>query len=164
MRRHSIAVSLFVLLVFGAGCGVDSMYLFQSKFFSNFSLRELVNRNESRAGLNCSAEDGAGGGGMSAGTGGVGKKESNFSRVESVACQISDAELFDEVKFIQALKRSIEQDLDSDKATIVTKNSDVSSFDLDYALNATTGTVKISAQKGPMSYYTLTADLREKSK
>ena len=101
---------------------------------------------------------------MSAGVGGVGKQGSNFSKVESVVCQIADAELFDEVKFIEALKRSIEQDLGSNKATIVTKNSDVTSFDLEYALNATTGTVKISAQKGPMSYYTLKADLQEKSK
>lgn len=164
MRRQAIAISLLVLLVFGAGCGANSMYLFQSEFFSNFSLRGLVDRNESRAGLNCSAEDGAGGGGMSAGTGAVGKKESNFSKAESLACQISDAELFDEVKFFQALKRSIEQDLDSKKGTIVTKNSDATSFDLEYALNDTTGTLKISVQKGPMSFYTLKADLREKSK
>lgn len=164
LRRHSIAISLLVVLVFGAGCGANSMYLFQSEFFSKFSLRALVDRNESRAGLSCSPERGEGGGGMSAGVGAVGKKESNFSKVESLACQISDAELFDEVKFFQTLKRSIEQDLDSKKATIVTKNSDATSFDLEYALNETTGTVKISAKKGPMRYYTLSADLREKSK
>ena len=159
-----LAISLFVVLVFGAGCGADSMFLFQSEFFSNFSLRGLVDRNESRAGLSCSAERGEGGGGMSAGVGAVGKEGSNFSKVESVACQISDAALFDEVKFIEALKRSIEQDLGSKKATIVTKNSDATSFDLEYALNATTGTVKISTQKGPISFYTLKADLQEKSK
>ena len=164
LKGQSITILLLVVLVFGAGCGANPMYLFQSEFFSNFSLRGLVDKNESRAGLNCSAEDGAGGGGMSAGTGGVGKKESNFSRVESVACQISDAKLFDEVTFIEALKRSIEQELNANKATIVTKNSDATSFDLEYSLNATTGTVKISAQKCPMNYYTLKADLHEKSK
>jgi hypothetical protein len=164
LRRQAFAISLLVLLVFGAGCGANSMYLFQSEFFSNFSLRGLVDRNEARAGLSCSAERGEGGDGMSAGTGAVGKKESNFSKVESLACQISDAELFDEVKFFQALKRSIEQDLDSKKATIFTKNSDATSFDLEYASNETTGTVKISVQKGPMSFYTLKADLWEKSK
>ena len=158
-----LAISLFVVLVFGAGCGADSMFLFQSEFFSNFSLRGLVDRNESRAGLSCSAERGEGGGGMSAGVGAVGKEGSNFSKVESVACQISDAELFDEGKFIEALKRSIEQDLDSNKAAIVTKNSDATSFDLEYSLNATTGTVKISAQKA-WGFYTLKADLQEKSK
>ena len=151
-------------MTMGAGCGADSMFLFQSEFFSSFSLRGLVDRNESRAGLNCSAGGGGGGGGMRAGVGGVGKKESNFSKVESLACQISDAALFDEVKFIEALKRSIEQDLGSNKATIVTKNSDATSFDLEYALNATTGTVKISTQKGPMNIFTLNADLHEKSK
>jgi hypothetical protein len=164
MRSQSIAISLLAVLVLGAGCGADYMYWLQSSFFSNFSLRELVDRNQPTAGLKCSAERGEGGGGMSAGLGGVGKKESNFSKVESLVCQISDAELFDEVKFIQTLKQSIEQELDSNDATIVSKNSDATSFDLEYALNETTGTVKISAQKGPMSFYTLKADLQEKSK
>ena len=102
MRRQAIAISLLVLVQFGAGCSAY-MYSLQSSFFSKFSLRELVDRNKSSAGLGCSA-GGGGGGGMSAGVGGVGKQGSNFSKLESVACQISDAALFDEVKFIQALK------------------------------------------------------------
>ena len=162
------AIRLFIVLVlFGAGCS-SYMYSLQSSFFSNFSLRELVDRNESSAGLNCSDGGngpGTGGGGMSVGTGGVGKQGSNFSKLESIACQISDAELFDEVKFIHALKVIVEQDLDAQKATIVSsKNPDATSFDLEYTLNEVTGTIKISAQKGPMSFYTLKADLREKSK
>ena len=160
MRGHAIAISL---LVFSAGCSAYSMNSLQSAFFSKFSLRELVDKNQSSAGLNCSAGSG-GGGGMSAGIGAVGKQESNFGKLESVACQISDAGLFDEVKFIQSLKASIEMDLETDKAKIVTKNSDASGFEFEYALNETTGTIKISAKKGPMSFYTLEADLREKSK
>lgn len=160
MRRQATAISL--LMLFGAGCSAY-MYSLQSSFFSKFSLRELVDRNQSSAGLNCSA--GGGGGGMSAGTGGVGKQESNFSKLEGIACQISDAELFDEVKFIEALKVIIEQDLEANKATVVSsKSPDATSFDLEYALNEVTGTIKISAKKGPMRFYTLEADLREKSK
>ena len=161
--RHAIAISLLVVVLFGAGCRAYSMYSLQSSFFSKFSLRELVDKNQSSAGLNCSAGSG-GGGGMGAGMGAVGKQESNFSRFESVACQIPGAELFDEVKFVQALKASIEQDLESDKAKIVTKNSDATSFEVEYAVNETTGTVKIVAKKGPMSFYTVEAELREKSK
>ena len=161
MRSRTIAISLLVPVLFGAGCGAY-MYSLQSSFFSKFSLRELVDRNKSIAGLDCGA---GGGGGMSAGIGGVGRQESNFSKLESVACQISDAELFDEVKFIEALKVIIEQDLDANKATIVSsKNPDATSFDLDYALNEVTGTIKISTHKGPMRFYTLKAELREKSK
>ena len=103
---------------------------------------------------------------MSMGMGGVGKQGSNFSKVESFACQVSDAELFNEAKFLQALKASIEQDLSANNGTIVSsKNSDASSFDLEYSIGDNlTGTLKVSATKGPMRYYTLTADLNEKSK
>ena len=166
MTVRRLALPLFVMLLFGTGCG-GVMHLFQSSFFSKFSLRELVDRSESRAGLECSTgADGAGGGGMSMGMGGVGKQESNFSRVDSIACQISDAEVFDEAKFIESLKASVEQELKANNATIVSsKNSDASSFDLEYSISDNaTGTVKVSATKGPMRYYTLTADLNEKSK
>lgn len=163
--RHAIAISLLVVVLFDAGCSAYSMYWLQSSFFAKFSLRELVDKNQSSAGLDCSVgPGGGGGGGVSGGTGAVGKQESNFNKFEGIACQISDAELFDEVKFMQALKESIEQDLETDKAKIVTKNSDATGFELEYTLNETTGTVKISAKKGPMRYYTLEANLREKSK
>lgn len=161
-----LAILLFVTLLFGACCGAV-MRSFQSSFFSKFSLRELVDRSESRAGLECSTGgDGPGGGGMSMGMGGVGKEGSNFSRVDSIACQISDAELFDEAKFIESLKASVEQELNANNGKIISsKNSDASSFDLEYSVSDNvTGTLKISATKGPMRYYTLKADLNEKSK
>ena len=157
--------TIFVLLLFGAGCSAYMASL-QSSFFSKFSLRDLVERNESTAGLNCSqSAGGGGGGGASFGTGGVGQKESNFSRLESLSCQIRDAEAFDEPKFIQALKASVEQDLKDSKATIVSsKKTDATSFQLEYALSNVKGTIDISATRGPDRFYTLSANLNEKSK
>jgi hypothetical protein len=96
MRSRTIAILLLVLELFGAGCGAY-MYSLQSSFFSKFSLKELVDRNESSAGVS-------------------------------------------------------------------SKNPDATSFDLEYSLNEVTGTIKISTKKGPMRFYTLEADLREKSK
>ena len=155
--------TIFVLLFFGAGCSAYMASL-QSSFFSKFSLRNLVERNESTAGLNCSQSAG-GGGGASFGTGGVGQKESNFNRLESLSCQIRDVKAFDEQKFIQALKASVEQDLKDSKATIVSsKNADATSFQLEYALSNVKGTIDISATRGPDRFYTLNANLNEKSK
>ena len=168
MRRQEITILLVVMLLFGAaGCSAY-MSSFQSSFFANFSLRELVEKNKSIAGLSCSvgAGGGGGGGGMSMGTGGVGKQGSNFNKHESFVCQISDAKLFDEAKFMETLKQNIEQDLDANKARFDSgKNVDANSFHVEYKLSDNvTGTLKILAKKGPMHYYTLQADLSEKSK
>ena len=164
MPHQTIVVPVFVMLLFAAGCGAY-MFPFQSSFFSNFSLRKLVERDKTIAGLDCAAGgSGPGGGGMSMGMGGVGNQGSDFSKIESIACQISDAGIFDEAKFIQALQLSIEQELDTEKATIVSKTADASGVNIEYALNKISGTVKISARKGPMRFYTLQADLKEKSK
>lgn len=170
-KRHRVSKCFFgaIILLFGAGCRAY-MSSFQSSFFSKFSLRELVERNDSSAGLNCSAGGGGGGiggggGGISVGTGGVGAKESNFHRGESIACQITDSELFDETKFIEALKAIVEKDLAANKASIVkSKNADATSFSIEYTLNNVSGTVGISTTKGPMKFYTLNADLNEHSK
>ena len=156
---------IFIMLLFGVGCSAYMASL-QSSFFSKFSLRDLVERNESTAGLNCSqSAGGGGGGGSSIGTGGVGQKESNFNRLESLSCQLTDVDAFDEPKFIQALKATVEKDLKETKATIVSsKNADARSFQIEYALDNVKGTIDISATRGPDRFYTLKANLNEKSK
>ena len=156
--------AIFIVLLVGVGCSAYMASL-QSSFFSKFSLRDLVERNESTAGLNCSqSAGGGGGGGSSFGTGGVGRKAFNFSRMESISCQIRDAEEFDEPKFIQALKASVEKDLKDSKATIVrNKSADATSFQLEYALSNIKGTIEISATRADR-FYTLNANLNEKSK
>jgi hypothetical protein len=138
------------------------MSSFQSPFFFKFSLRELVERNRSLRGLSCSA--GGGGGGIGGGSGGVGRKHSSFHKGESLTCQLTDVEQFDEAKFIQALKRSVETDLEGCKAKIV-KSADVNvtGFDIEYTLEEIRGRVEISGNKDPGNYYSLKADLEEKS-
>lgn len=156
--------AIFIVLLVAVGCSAYMASL-QSSFFSKFSLRDLVERNGSTAGLNCSQSAGGGGGGGSGfGTGGVGRMESNFSRMESISCQIKDADAFDEPKFIQALKASVEKDLKDSKATIVnSKNADATSFQLEYAVSNIKGTIDISATRADR-FYTLNANLNEKSK
>jgi hypothetical protein len=147
-------------LLLGTGC-TAYMLPFQSSFFSKFSLRELVERNESQRGLNCSA--GGGGGGMGGSTGSVGRKASHFHKVESYSCQMTDdsAEKFDEGSFIAALKKSPETDLAQSKATITGETLDAGSFYLEYTLEDIKGKVEISGRKHTGNYYSLKADLDE---
>lgn len=137
------------------------MTSFESRFFSKFSLNELVKRNESVIGLNCSGGS-AGGGGISMGTGGVSKNQSNFTRTESMGCQIADATQFDEAKLIQALKQTVEQDLGASKAEIVKSESrEANSFSLQYTLEKIAGRLEISGTRSG-NFYILKADLQEK--
>lgn len=149
-------------LLLGAGC-TAYMSSFQSSFFSHFSLRELVERNKSHGGLNCSAS--GGGGGMGGGTGSVGRKESHFHKVETFSCQINDdsAEQFDEGGFIAALKQSVETDLNQSKAKIGSDKLDERSFILEYTLEDVRGRVEISGRKDMGNYYSLKAEVDERT-
>ena len=150
-------------LLLGAGC-TAYMSSFQSSFFSKFSLRELVERNKSHRGLNCSAS--GGGGGVAGGTGSVGKKASHFHKVESFSCQMTgdSAEQFDEGGFIAALKQSVEIDLDQSKAKIIGgDNLEANSFYFEYTLEDIRGRVEISGRKDMGNYYSLKADVDEKT-
>lgn len=162
MCHRVIATALLITALLGAGCRTH-MSSIQSQFFIKFSLRELFAKNEFSAGLDCSETKG--GGGMSMGTVGVGKQESNFSRLDTVACQITDTEVFNEAKFIEALRESVLKELQEYKATVVgPQNSDGKSFVLQYGLADAAGTLKVSGTRGPARFYTLEANLDEKSK
>lgn len=162
MCHHVITTALVITLLTELGCQAYITSL-QSPFFTQFSLRKLFETNEFSAGLDCSqGPGGGGGGGMAMGGAGMGKEQSRFNRIESVACQITNTELFDEANFLQALKGSIEKDLGANAATIVSsKNSDPRSFSVDYAISSVTGTISISATRGPARFYTLQANLDE---
>ena len=154
--------ALTALVLVAMGC-TAYMSSFQSSFFSRFSLKELVQRTKSHGSLNCSSGTGGGGGGMRSGVGGIGRKGAHFHKGEGLSCQMTDDEQFDEAKFIQALKQSVETDLDESKARIVSSdNLDATSFYFEYALEDIKGRVEISGRKGPGKYYTLKADLDEK--
>ena len=155
--------AILITLLLGAGCMILTSS-FESRFFSNFSLKDLVQRNESIGGLKCSA-GGGDGGGISAGAGGVGaigKGGSNFHKGESLSCLIS--EQFDEAKFIHALKESVEKDLGESKGKIVSsENPDANRFSFEYALENFKGRVEISGTRSPGNYYSLSAVVDEKN-
>ena len=152
---------LVVLLALTAG-GIACMSLFQSSFYSAFSLKELVQRNQSNSGLNCCG-GGAGGGGGGIGSGAVGSHgNGTFHKGESLACQISDAGQFVEARFIQALKESVEKDLNANQAKITSNtNPDLSRFAIEYTVGSSFGRVEISGIR-TAGYYSLEAQVNEK--
>jgi hypothetical protein len=153
--------AVILLLVLLAGCTAFSSA--ESRFFSKFSLRELVQKNKSQSGLNCSNSAGGGGGGIGSITG-IGAKQSRFHKGESISCAMADAGQFDEGKFIEALKQVVEADLHESNAKIVgSKNPDAASFYFEYTLEEIKGSVKLSGSKVLGNYYSLTANLEEKS-
>jgi hypothetical protein len=156
-------VALLVLLFQAAAC-MACIWAVGSSFSSRFSLPELVQRNQSGSGLDCSAGGGGGGGGIGTGAGGFGGQQSHFHKGESFSCRISDAEQFDEAKFIQVLKESVEKDLETSGAKVVSsKNPDATSFTIEYAQGNTTGRINISGRRNPGNNCHFDADLDEKT-
>ena len=164
MRRRIVGIFWFLtFLALASGCATF-VSSFQSSFFSKFSLQELVQRNKS-TGVCAAASGGGGGGGgggIGTGTGGIGMKQSSSQRSESFFCQLRDPDQFDETKFIQALKQTVESDLEKSKAKIMREDFRPTGFYFEYSLGDINGRVEISGRLSPGNYYTLHADLQEK--
>jgi hypothetical protein len=88
----------------------------------------------------------------------------SFSKRRKSSCQITDAEKFDEGKFLQALRQSVEMDLEETKArNIGCAKVDGQSFSCEYALEDIRGKVEVSGKMGPGNYYSLKANLDERT-
>ena len=157
-------VALLALLLSAAACTGCIWVMVQSSFASTFSLKELLQKNQI-SGLDCSNSGGASDG-ISAGGGGFGRvsDDHSFHKGESLGCRISDAQQFDEAKFLQALKESIEKDLGASDAKITSsKNTDATRFLIEYTLGNSIGRVEISGTRAPGNYYSVSAELDEKT-
>jgi hypothetical protein len=160
MKKSILLVAPFVLLL---SCVVYAALMnhTQSTFFSQFSLRELVEKNQSKFGLNCS------GGGIGGGGGGGGRRGFHFHKGETFSCrtQTVEGEQFDETKFIASLKSEIEKRLSASEATIVDSGiPDASSFYFEYGIGNTLGHLEISGKLLRENYYSLKANLDEVTK
>ncbi|HAF16527.1 MAG TPA: hypothetical protein DHU55_14595 [Blastocatellia bacterium] len=146
-----------------AACFTACLHWGQSSFFASFSLRQLVEKNKIHPGLDCGAGGGAGIGG---GSGFFGTKESHSHKAEDFSCRLKAdrVESFDEANLIAALKQDVERDLGKSGAKIVDSGSaDSRSFFFLYILNKTQGRVEVSGKRIGEDYYTLKADLDEKT-
>ena len=163
MRVIVLRGALIAVILVSVGCAAY-MHSLQSSFFSKFSLRELVEKNKSHTGLDCSA--GGGGGSIGGGGGGFSSKEFQSHKGESFSCRISEsAGKFDEAGFIAALRQDVERGIAETGANIIDSgNPDASSFYLEYELEHARGRVEVRGRKIRDGYYSLEADLNERGK
>jgi hypothetical protein len=136
----------------------------ETSFFSNFSVRQLVERNKSSAGLNCDPV-GGGGGGISSRAGGLSSAGAHFSshRGDSYGCRLLSNEALDESRLFSALKLDVERALRESGAQITQEGSSgPANFYFAYGLKNVSGRVELSGTKMASGYYDVHADLSEK--
>ena|SRR5215813_5999236 len=158
--RHTLFIVSLVCFVLLSGC---SLWSPETSFFSNFSVRQLVERNKSSAGLNCEPA-GGGGAGIGSRAGGLGSRGAQFQsyRSDSYACRLQSNEGFDEVRLFSALKLDVERTLRDSGAQITqTGSSGPANFYFAYGLKNVSGRVELSGTKMASGYYDVHADLNE---
>ncbi len=140
------------------------MFSQETSFFSEFSLRELVEKNQSFMGLDCSVSGGGLGGGT--GGGGLGRREFHSHKAESFFCRLKAEEAghFDEAGLLALLRREVEKRITESGAEIIGQgNPDINSFYFAYTLGNIRGRVEVSGGNIAGNNYSLAADLEEKS-
>jgi hypothetical protein len=158
MNRIVLLIIFPALLLTSNGCKA-LMNFSSSSFFSNFSLEELVKKNQSPSGMIC-AKGGMGGAGIRVSS--VGRKQSSSNKSSSFSCQISAAS-FDEAAFIASLKADVEKEIIRSGAKIMNQgSSDPAGFYFEYSEGGIHGRISIGGKRGP-NYYSLEASLDEKS-
>ena len=157
MNRKVLLIIFPALLFTCNGCKA-LMNSSSSSFFSNFSLEELVKKDQSPSGMAC-AKGGMGGGGVRSSA--VGGKQSTSNKSSSFSCQISAA-AFDEAAFLASLKADVEKEIILRGAKIIKQgNSDPAGFYFEYSEGDINGRISIGGKRGP-NYYSLEANLDEK--
>jgi hypothetical protein len=98
---------------------------------------------------------------MGAGVGGMGRSGSHFQKTESFSCQMTNADQFDQKKFLGVLKQEVESELNETKARITSSQDHDASFKLEYEIGDVKGSIAIEGRLDPGNYFTVKADLTE---
>ena len=140
------------------------MHTTETSFFSNFSVRQLLEHSESSAQLKCDPLGGGGGGGNEFHVRRVGSGETHFNshRSDNFACRLTSNEPLDETHLFSVLKLNLERELNYNAAQITESGSSgPGNFYFAYTLKGVRGRIKLSGQRGAADYYNITADLSE---
>jgi hypothetical protein len=135
----------------------------ETSFFSNFSVRQLVERSKSSVGLTCDPT-GGGGGGIGSRAGGIGSGGTLFNshKNDSCACRLKSNETFDEARLFSALKLDVERALHDNGAQVTDSGSSgPANFYFAYALKSVRGRIQLSGTRIGKDYYDVRADLDE---
>jgi hypothetical protein len=142
------------------------MWSLETSFFSKFSVRQLLEKHQSSAGLSCDAVGGSPPGG-GVGFGHVGSLRSghaqfNSSKSDSCGCRMNSNEAFDEASLFASLKGEVEQALHDVGAEIRDSGSSgAANFHFSYVLKNVKGRVELSGTRIGNQYYNVSANLHE---
>ena len=163
MKWIVLTAALAAIILLSMGC-TSYMFSQETSFFSEFSLRELVEKNQSFMGLDCSVSGGGFGGGT--GGGGLGRQEVHSHKAESFFCRLKadEAGYFNESGVLAVLRREVEKHIGESGAEIIGQgNPDTNSFYFAYTSGNIRGRVEVSGRNMVGNNYSLAADLEEKS-
>src|SRR6266850_8283193 len=138
-----------------------------STFYSNFSVAELVKKDNSRFGIasGVGMGGGGGGGGMSTGKNVLGSKEAHYRKGESFSCRLESSERgeIDESELMQFLKASVEQAIIDTGASVINSSDLPSGFFLEYNDEDIQGRIELTGNLSGVNHLELKANLIEKS-
>lgn len=163
MKKTFLRTVLILAAIGYMGCSLSP----ESRFFSDFSMRKLVEQNKSHSGLVCDAGGGGGGGEGGMKVWSVGRKEFHSHKGDSFDCWVKPDAVnhVDELALIAALRQDVDKAIIDSRATIIeTGNPTSSSFYFRYTFAQAEGRVEISARRVRDNYYSFNADLDEGSK
>ena len=126
----------------------------ETSFYSNFSTRDLVERNQAAAGLNCEPIGGGGGAGVHSWGGGFGESRFDSHKSDSFACRFSADSNFDEGRLILGIKADIERLIRESGLQITDRGSSgPANFFFAYTEKNLSGRVEISGKAVDTNHY-----------
>src|SRR3982751_1265527 len=153
--KHSFFIGALVCLVLLCACAWSP----ETSFFSNFSVRQLVDRNKSSAGLNCDSR-GGGYAGIRSHASGLGSRAAHFNshRSDSYMCRFPSNETFDQTRIISVLKLDVERSLYDTGAQITERGSSgPGNFYFAYAVKNVRGRIELTGTTSGNGFYDLRA-------
>jgi hypothetical protein len=159
-RTISIAMAVY-LTVLCASCRSSGE---ETAFFSNFSIRNLVESRKLSTRFPCDAI-GGGGGGVDSNrifSGGSGRRRFDSHKGDSFTCRLKSNEPFDETDWFSLLKLDVERALRDNGAQITDRGSaGAADFYFGYVVKDVRGRVQISGQRIGTDNYNVHAKLEE---
>ena len=170
MKKAALILTLILVTSGFVACSLTQ----ESAFFSKFSIQQLIEKNKAHNGLDCEGNDNDRGGGIAGGGGGVsfrgfgfGRSTYHASKADNFFCKLKATTLehFDEASLIAALRQDVERAIDQSGAKVIESgNLDSASFYFAYSTDNSLGRVEISGKRIRSDYYSVRADLDERSK
>ena len=165
-RRFSTVVILGFALLSGA-CLHRRPAELGSSFYSTFSVRELVERNQSASGFKCVRPLGGGGSGndfsvISSQRSGSSRTEFKVHKGDSFTCELKSGDNFDEQPFFDVLKLDTERALRANGAQITDSGpAKPVGFYFAYTASSVRGRIQVSGSRIRDRYYDVHAQLDE---